>query len=132
MRTFLFAALDTSVRQKWIFPRVDVCDGTEPSITDLLANNPNRLYDLSRNEIIGNMVSGCEFNSGDTSIEFDGVQHFKIVEKWGGVDGLKERQEKDNIKNEYCKNNNIHLLRIKYNENINIKLFEYFNCFCDI
>lgn len=55
-------------------------------------------------------------------IEFDGIQHFEIIEKWGGGDGLKDRQMKDKIKNKYCKNNNIILLRIKYNENIEEKL----------
>lgn len=35
---------------------------------------------------------------------------------------LKLRQKRDQIKNEYCKNNNIRLLRIKYNENISEKL----------
>lgn len=65
-------------------------------------------------------------------IEYDGKQHFKAIEQWGGENGLKDRQIKDKIKNEYCKNNNIHLLRIKYNENIEEKLFKYFNSFCNI
>ena len=33
---------------------------------------------------------------------------------------------RDNIKTDYCKNNNINLLRIKYTENIEEKLIEYF------
>ena len=33
---------------------------------------------------------------------------------------------RDNIKTDYCKNNNINLLRIKYTENIEEKLSEYF------
>jgi len=50
-------------------------------------------------------------------IEFDGEQHFKLVERWGGKNGLKKRQIRDSIKNEYCKNNNIRLIRIRYDEN---------------
>lgn len=58
-------------------------------------------------------------------IEFDGRQHFEIVEKWGGIEYLKEQIIKDDIKNSYCKDNNIILIRIKYNENIEHKLKEY-------
>lgn len=45
-------------------------------------------------------------------IEADGEQHFKE----SGFKGitLEERIKKDTIKNEYCKNNNINLLRISY------------------
>jgi len=30
----------------------------------------------------------------NTCIEYDGIQHFEIVENWGGEDGLKDRQKK--------------------------------------
>jgi len=49
-------------------------------------------------------------------IEYDGEQHFKEIPYWGGEIGLKNRQNKDKIKNEYCKNNNIHLIRFSYLE----------------
>ena len=55
-------------------------------------------------------------------IEFDGEQHFKIVEYWGGQEGLEERQLRDQIKNEWAKINNIKLHRIRYDENIEEKL----------
>ena len=55
-------------------------------------------------------------------IEFDGLQHFEPVEYWGGEKNFLQIQIRDKIKNEYCFNNNIHLLRIKYNENISEKL----------
>jgi len=55
-------------------------------------------------------------------IEYDGIQHFKPVEKFGGIKYLKENKIRDKIKNNYCKNNNINLIRIKYDENIIEKL----------
>jgi len=58
-------------------------------------------------------------------IEFDGIQHFKSIEYFGGEKVLKETQKRDLIKNNYCKENNIKLLRIKYNENILKKLKKY-------
>ncbi len=47
-------------------------------------------------------------------IEYDGVQHFEPVEMWGGYEKFLINQENDNIKNEYCKNHNIQLLRLPY------------------
>lgn len=52
-------------------------------------------------------------------IEFDGIQHFEPIY---GVDVLNSLKNNDNIKNKYCLNNNIVLLRIKYNEDIIEKL----------
>jgi len=55
-------------------------------------------------------------------IEYDGIQHFEVIEYFGGENSLKENKIRDNIKNEYCKNNNIHLIRISYKEKIEEKL----------
>lgn len=35
-RTYLYYCTDVNVRQRWVYPRVDVVDGSEPSIQDLL------------------------------------------------------------------------------------------------
>jgi hypothetical protein len=61
-------------------------------------------------------------NDLNICIEYDGKQHFKPVKQFGGENGFNDRIKKDNIKTKYCENNNIQLLRIKYNENINKKL----------
>ena len=48
-------------------------------------------------------------------IEYDGEQHFDIHKHgWATEDKVKETQYRDSIKNEYCKNNNIKLIRIPY------------------
>ena len=47
-------------------------------------------------------------------IEFDGEQHFYPVEAFGGEEGFKQTQKRDQIKNKYCKDNNILLIRIPY------------------
>ena len=57
-------------------------------------------------------------------IEYDGEQHFKEVSVWGGEEGLKQRIRRDFIKDEFCKNNNIKLLRISYLDNIEEKIKE--------
>ena len=47
-------------------------------------------------------------------IEYDGEQHFKIVKWFGGLDGFIDRKIRDTVKNEYCKSNNIKIIRIPY------------------
>ncbi len=47
-------------------------------------------------------------------IEFDGRQHFEIIERFDGINSFNKVKINDNIKNLYCSNNNINLLRIPY------------------
>ena len=59
-------------------------------------------------------------NSINRLIEFDGIQHFKDNTLFKGT--LEERQNKDNYKNQYCKQHNILLIRIPYFEYNNLSL----------
>lgn len=52
-------------------------------------------------------------------IEFDGRQHYESIEFFGGDEGLYKRKLNDSIKDKYCMDNEINLLRITY-EDINI------------
>jgi very-short-patch-repair endonuclease len=60
--------------------------------------------------------------SKNICIEFDGIQHFKPIKIWGGTPNLKYIQNNDKIKNKFCEDNGIKLIRIKYSENIENKL----------
>lgn len=57
-------------------------------------------------------------------IEYDGEQHYKPMRYHDDEDknilDFRKRQERDKIKNNYCKENNINLLRIPYYEKNNI------------
>jgi len=50
----------------------------------------------------------------NTVIEYDGEQHFRASTKFGGLK-FDTTVENDLIKNNYCKENNINLIRIPYN-----------------
>jgi very-short-patch-repair endonuclease len=64
-----------------------------------------------------------EFN---TCIEYDGRQHFEPIEYFGGFYSLEKQRIKDKIKDNFCKNNNIKLIRIPYYEFDNIeKILNY-------
>ena len=61
-------------------------------------------------------------------IEYDGRQHFEPIDWFGGVENFKKQQKRDNIKNNYCKLNNINLLRLPYtlsNAEIKEQIYEY-------
>lgn len=49
-------------------------------------------------------------------IEFDGEQHFRNIESWGGVPAFQATKKNDLIKNQYCRKNRIKLVRIRYDE----------------
>ena len=51
-------------------------------------------------------------------IEYQGIRHFKPVEHWGGVEGLKKVQERDAKKIRLCKMNGIRLVYFYYYEDI--------------
>ena len=55
-------------------------------------------------------------------IEFDGEQHFRSIECWGGEEQLKLQQKRDKRKDDWCKENNIRLIRIPYTEYDNIDI----------
>jgi hypothetical protein len=50
----------------------------------------------------------------NTIIEYDGEQHFKPVSGFGGVKSFNRLRITDEVKNKYCKDNNIKLIRIPY------------------
>lgn len=47
-------------------------------------------------------------------IEYQGEQHYRPVSIFGGEEEFNKRQKNDQIKREYCKNNNIPLLELPY------------------
>lgn len=59
-------------------------------------------------------------------IEYDGIQHFEPVRffrtKEKNIEAFKKQQLRDQIKNKYCVDNSINLLRIPYWESKNIDL----------
>ena len=50
----------------------------------------------------------------NTVIEYDGKQHFEPIDAFGGEKGFSMVKKNDKIKNDYCKTNNIKMIRIPY------------------
>lgn len=49
-------------------------------------------------------------------IEYQGDIHYKIIDKWGGEDGLKQRQLHDKIKRDFALSNGYNFLEITYKD----------------
>ena len=83
--------------------------------TDHKCKNPNTGWKLR-------FDFGIFENDGSLKmiIESDGTSHDTVIEWWGGENQLLDLQKRDEIKNEYCKNNNIPLLRIPHTQDKNI------------
>lgn len=92
-------------------------------------------YFLTKNKISfieHKMFNGCVYKrklrfdfylpDKNICIEYDGEQHFNSIPYYGGDEKLEISKKRDEIKNEYCQKNNIHLLRINYQEDIINKL----------
>ena len=47
-------------------------------------------------------------------IEFDGKGHFSPISQYGGIESFNKTQAYDNLKNQYCINNKIPLIRIPF------------------
>jgi len=56
-----------------------------------------------------------------TCIEFDGIQHFTPIEYFGGIKAYESLVIRDKIKEQYCEDNYINLIRIKYDKIDNIE-----------
>ena len=52
--------------------------------------------------------------SKNIAIEYDGRQHYEIIDYFDGLDGFIDTKIRDTIKTIYCKENNIKLIRIAY------------------
>lgn len=52
------------------------------------------------------------------AIEYNGAQHYKVVERFGGEEAFNKIVSSDTKKVDFCKNNNIRLIIIKYTENV--------------
>jgi hypothetical protein len=57
----------------------------------------------------------------EVCIEYDGIQHYEPVKLFGGEEALNSLKIRDKIKTDYCKSNNITLIRIPYWDYNNIK-----------
>lgn len=52
------------------------------------------------------------------AFEYQGIQHYKAVDHWGGEDQLHKQKQNDKRKKELCENHGVELIIVDYNEEI--------------
>lgn len=57
------------------------------------------------------------------AIEYDGIQHYKPIDRFGGEKAFTEQKLNDNFKTNYCAEHNVIIIRIPYTEYDNIEKF---------
>lgn len=57
------------------------------------------------------------------AIEYDGIQHYKPIDRFGGEKAFTEQKLNDNFKTNYCAEHNVRIIRIPYTEYDNIEKF---------
>ena len=62
-----------------------------------------------------------KYNGDDYIIEYDGKQHFVPIKFFGGEEKFKKQKLHDEMKNDFCKKNNINILSIPYYQESMIK-----------
>lgn len=104
--------------------RTDISYKREQTFSDLVANGKRLRFDFAIYQF-GNLIA---------LIEFDGEQHYdpnkQIRMRENTEETFKKIQYYDSIKNNYCKDNNIPLLRIRYTtdtSSINEQVIKFLN-----
>lgn len=107
----------------------------EEKIAKILSNNQINFttqYTFSDLKGINNGVLSFDFAIFDKKkqlwglVEYQGIQHYKSREYFGGEEQLKIQQANDQKKEEYCLNNHLFLIKIPYKDYNNITL-QYLN-----
>lgn len=93
----------------------------EDRIKDVLEDFSIEYFREHRFEHLGLKRFDFFIPSLNIAIEFDGEHHFIPVEYWGGSSAFARILESDNLKNSFCDQNGINLLRIPYWEFDNIQ-----------
>jgi very-short-patch-repair endonuclease len=65
-----------------------------------------------------NLVFDFYLPINNITIEYDGIQHFKPVNHFGGIKAFESQKIRDSKKDRYCMEKNIKLFRIKYTDDI--------------
>lgn len=103
----------------------------ERIIYNILNNsNINYQYQVKIDNPYNNSYFIVDFKIGNKIIEYNGQQHYISVEHFGGELQLNKQKQRDDDLRRYCKENNLELLEITYNESkeeIHNKILKFLN-----
>lgn len=72
--------------------------------------------DYTRRYQVGDIEFDFYLTSNRVCIEFDGRHHFEPIDEFGGIETLNRIKEIDKKKRNYCEDNYINLIKIRYDQ----------------
>ena len=75
LRTYLYYSVNTSTNQQWYQPRIDLVDGTEPTIAELISGVGSKWYNLTGTNH-GNILNSAALYNSAGYMTFDGVDDY--------------------------------------------------------
>lgn len=66
----------------------------------------------------------------DIYMEYDGIQHFEPIERYGGIEGFRARQKRDRIKDRYAISTGGSILRLNYKQS-KLEMYEDIKTFLE-
>ena len=73
-RCYMYYSIDPATNQQMYQPRVEICDGNEPSISELINNAGNKWLDMSPNKYTGTVFNNTTYSS--SSYVFNGTSSY--------------------------------------------------------
>ncbi len=114
-------AIENEVRQEFGHHEIGSRWESETVLYNLIESKYGDEYTIKRHHR-PDWLEGLELDifieEAQVGVEYQGVQHYEIVEAWGGKEGLEERQERDRRTKELCKKHGIELVEVRYDEDI--------------
>ncbi|NJM11811.1 MAG: hypothetical protein HC889_07920 [Synechococcaceae cyanobacterium SM1_2_3] len=119
-----YRQVENELREKFGYPKVGQQWVTETTLYKILC------MIFPDNEVVhhyrGKELEGLELDiwlpEYQLGIEYQGEQHYNVIEHWGGKEGLEKRIANDKKKRWLCNKLGYHLIEIKYTEEISEEL----------
>jgi Zn finger protein HypA/HybF involved in hydrogenase expression len=113
-----FQQPNVHINMKCNCPECNITKGEEA--ISIWLNNKKTEYIFQHKVKINNSYHYYDFYlpNYNIMIEYNGLQHYKPISFFGGKKGFDYLQSRDEIKKQYCINNNIKLIIISYKDNI--------------
>ncbi|WP_435158652.1 hypothetical protein [Haladaptatus sp. DFWS20] len=94
---------------------------TSETILYQLVNTCYNEYTIRRHyrpDFLGGLELDIYLEEADIGIEYQGVQHYEVVEHWGGEEGLQKRQHRDQVKQNLCEEHGVTLVYVRHDESL--------------
>lgn len=117
--------IENEIRQKFGHHEIGSRWESETVLYNLINTKYGDEYTIKRHHR-PDWLEGLEVDifieEAQVGIEYQGVQHYEVVEAWGGEEGLEERQDRDQRTKELCQVHGVELVEVRHDEEISEEL----------